>query len=155
MWFYLAVLGVFILLVLSITAIVLWVRVYKQQKNNKLVLAQIEAGGNKKLAEYRVKQNKDLQIVAQALLKEELSFTEASLRIAAVLEQLNINETSFEQLAPLFELRKKTSHIPILKEWSYLTDKEQRIFDKERLRAESELSGSIITAAKFIIGRDF
>ena len=151
----LSLIGAVIILVLAIIAGRLVYKVIQLNKKRAQQLADIEAASLAAQAQARSHNNKSIQILAQALHKDELTLTEASLRIAFLLDQLEVNDAVKEEFSAFYQLRERTNHIPILQEWQALTDKEQRVFDKERLQHENTYFEFVMDAAKRIQGREF
>ncbi len=151
----LSLIGAVIILVLAIIAGRLVFKVVQLNKKRAKQLADIEAASQAAQAQARSHNNKSIQILAQALHKDELTLTEASLRIAFLLDQLEVNDAVKEEFSAFYQLRERTNHIPILQEWQALTDKEQRVFDKERLQHENTYFEFVMDAAKRIQGREF
>ncbi len=154
-WFYLALIGCVIILVLAIIAARLLLKLRAQTKKRTAALAAIEEANQKAQIEQRIWMNKSIQILAQAVGKEDLSLTEASIRICGLLEALNVSEEIKSEFSAFYQLREKTQHIPYLEAWKALSDAEQRKFDLERLQHEATYQDFILDAAKRIIDRNF
>ncbi|MGN0921797.1 MAG: DUF2489 domain-containing protein [Cellvibrio sp.] len=138
MWFYLTVAGAILLVVLAVIAIVMWIKVFQQNAKRRALLVEQEREANEKIEQHRNKLHKDIAVVAQAFLNDELSSTETAMRLAYAMDQLGVDAISYPQFSVIFQLRDKTKHIPILAKWRALSVKEQRAFDKERLGIEAE-----------------
>jgi len=151
----LGVIGALIILALAVIAGRLVYKVVQLNKKRARQLAEIEAASRAAQAQQRSHNNKSIQILAQALHQDELSLTEASMRIAFLLDQLEVNDGVKEEFSAFYQLRERTNHIPILQEWKALSAKEQRVFDKERLAHESAYFEFVMDAAKRIQGREF
>lgn len=154
-WFYLALIGSVIILVLTVIAVRLLLKLRAQTKKRTAALAAIEEANQKAQVEQRAWMNKSIQILAQALGKEDLSLTEASIRICGLLDALNVNEEVKTEFSAFYQLREKTQHIPYLEAWKALSDAEQRKFDLERLQHEATYQDFIMDAAKRIADRHF
>ena len=144
-----------IILVLAAIAGRLVFLVYRQGMARKEKLAAQELANQQAQLVQREWINKSIQILAQALHNDELSLTEASIRIAGLLESLDINEEVKAEFSAFFQLRDKTSHIPYLEAWKQLSATEQRKFDIERLQQEATFNDFVMDAAKRILGRTF
>lgn len=122
-------------------------------------LRQRQAQQLKELEEQRSAQrgrvNKSIEILAGALEKDDLSLTEASIRLSVLLDSLEVEESVREEFSAFYQLRDATSHIPILKAWKELTPRQQLQFDKERLQHEATYGEFVRDAAKRIKGRQF
>jgi len=151
----LIILGALIILVLTIIASRLVYKVYLQKKDREVKLQALEAANQKSQIERREWVNKSIQILAQAVHKDELTLTEASIRISGLLDSLDVNADIKTEFSAFYQLREKTSHIPYLESWQNLSDAEQKKFDLERLRHESTFNDFVMDAAKRIQGRDF
>jgi hypothetical protein len=149
------ILGTLIILVLSVTAGHLTYKVYLQKKDHARRLKAQEAANQQALSEQRVRLNKSIQILAQAVHKDELTLTEASIRICGLLDSLDVPENIRTEFSAFYQLREKTSHIPYLEAWHSLSNAEQKKFDLERLRYESTFNDFVMDAAKRIQGRNF
>ncbi len=148
-------LGVAIIAVLAIVAARLLYKLHRLNRERARKLdAQREANAQA-LREQRERANKSIQILAAALHQEELSLTEASIRISHLLDQLDVDASVKAEFSAFYQLRERTEHIPILAEWKKLDVKEQRIFDKERLQQESHFYDFVLDASKRIQGRQF
>ena len=154
-WFYLALIGSVIIVVLTVIAARLLLKLRAQTKKRTAALAAIEEANQKAQIEQRVWMNKSIQILAQAVGKEDLSLTEASIRICGLLDALNVGDEIKTEFSAFYQLREKTQHIPYLEAWKALSDAEQRKFDLERLQHEATYQDFIMDAAKRIADRHF
>ncbi len=149
------VLGALIIVVLAAIATRLVYKVYRQQKERAAKLKALEEANQKAQQEQREWLNKSVQILAQALHNDELSLTEACIRISGCLDSLNVQVAVKEEFSAFYQLRDKTAHIPYLEAWKQLSKAEQNQFDIERLRHESTFNDFVMDAAKRIQGRAF
>lgn len=145
------ILAVLIIIALAIVAGRLHYRVYQQQK----VRALEQARQDEVTRQQRESVNKSIQILAQAVQGEELTLTEASIRIAGLLDSLEVDEDIRTEFSAFYQLRSLTAHIPILEAWKSLARKEQMKFDLERLQHEETYRDFIIDAAQRIRTRKF
>jgi nitric oxide reductase activation protein len=148
-------LGVLIVLVLALIAGRLVYKVYRQQKEREEKLKVQEEANQQAQLKQRVMINKSIQILAQALHNEELTLTEASIRISGLLDSLAVSDGIKTEFSAFYQLRDKTNHIPYLEAWKSLSSTEQRRFDKERLQHEATFNDFVMDAAKRILGRNF
>lgn len=155
MWTWLVVAAVAVLVVLAVVALVMWRKVWRLERERRASLALQEAEGNRKIAEHRRKLNKDIQVIVGALLKDELTHTEAALRLCYALEMLGVDGRSHPQYAVFFTLREKTAHIPVLAAWRALDASTQRKFDQERLNAEMAVTDELLAAARELTNANF
>ena len=151
----LVALGALIILVLAIIAGRLVYKVYVQQKERAVKLRGLEAANQKAQLEQRQWLNKSIQILAQAVYSDELTLTEASIRISGLLDALDVPADIKAEFSAFYQLRAKTSHIPYLEAWQKLSNAEQKKFDLERLQQEATFNDFVMVAAKRIKGRDF
>jgi hypothetical protein len=149
------VLGAVIVAVLAGIAGYLLFKVYRQHKEHETKLNNQEKANQHALREQQVQVNKSIQILAQALGNEELTLTEASIRISGLLDILDVNDDIKTEFSAFYQLREKTSHIPYLAAWQNLSNIEQRKFDRERLQQEAVFNDFVMDAAKRILGRNF
>lgn len=149
------VLGVLIILVLAAIAGRLVFKVYRQQQERERKLKAQELANQQAQREQREWINKSIQILAHALHSDELTLTEASIRISGLLDTLDVSGDVKTEFSAFYQLREKTSHIPYLEAWQSLSNAEQRKFDLERLQHEATFNDFVMDAAKRIKGRDF
>ena len=147
----LAIIGVVIVVVLTVIAINL------RQKVKAVEAEQAEQ--EKAFAEQKQEKNdsmnKSVQILAQGLLKNELSKTEGAIRISALLTFLGVNDDIKEEYSAFFQLAEASAHIPILDKWKALSSKEKMHYDNERMELENQYGDFVVDAAKRIIGKRF
>ena len=143
--------GLAIIAVLGVIASIL---LFKVQQQNKLRAEQL---GMKELAiaEQREKVNTSIQILAHAVQGDELSLTEASIRISVLLDSLGVDDDVRSEFSAFYQLREQTEHIPILEGWKNLSRKEQTSFDIQRLKHEESYRDFVLDAAVRIRGRRF
>lgn len=151
----LIVLGVLIILALAAIAGRLVFKVYRQQQERERKLKAQELANQQAQREQREWINKSIQILAHALHSDELTLTEASIRISGLLDTLDVSGEVKAEFSAFYQLREKTSHIPYLEAWQNLSNAEQRQFDLERLQHEATFNDFVMDAAKRIQGRDF
>lgn len=151
----LLVVAVLIVAILGAIAGRLVYRVYRLQKSNAEKLRQQQLANELAMKEQRERTNKSIQIIALAVQQDELSLTEACMRIAGLLDNLDVDEAIKQEFSAFYQLRDLTQHIPILAEWQKLERKAQNDFDVERLRHEATYNDFVMDAAKRIVGRDF
>ncbi len=154
LWFFLA-LGSLIILVLSIIAVRLVLKVNRLHKERASKLKALDDANLKARIEQREWLNNSIQILAQALHNDELTLTEACIRITGCLDSLGVQGSVKEEFSAFYQLREKTSHIPYLEAWKELSKSEQNQFEIERLRHESTFNDFVMDAAQRIQGRAF
>ncbi len=95
--------------------------------------------------------SKSITILARALIAEELSVTEACLRISWLLTQLDPEARESESYSVFFQVADATAHIPILEAWKALSREQRRAFDLERLKTETTFQDFVLVAAKNLL----
>lgn len=140
-----------VVIVLTVIAVRLLIKVHQQNKAQK---AFIEEQG-KAAGEQRRFVNNSIQILAQAAGREELTLTEASIRISVLMDSLGVTDEVRTEFSAFYQLRELTEHIPILDGWKKLSRKEQNNFDLQRLKHEASYRDFILDAAARIKGREF
>lgn len=151
----LMIVGAVIIVILASIAGRLVYKVHAQKKAQAAKLQEQEQANEKAQREQREWINKSIQILAQAVHKDELTLTEASIRIAGLLDSLDVHADIKTEFSAFYQLREKTSHIPYLEAWQQLSSAEQNKFDIDRLRHEATFNDFVMDAAKRIQGRDF
>lgn len=99
--------------------------------------------------------NQSIQIIAHGALESQLSLTEASIRIKVLLDSLGLESHITKQYDAFYVLALATDHIPILAQWKALSNKQQRVFEKQRVALESEHKAAVVEAATRIKGLVF
>lgn len=149
----------FVVIALAVVIIVvLAVIAYRlQQKVNKVEAAKAEQAREFEAQQQakRDSMNKSIQILAQGLHSNQVTKTEAAIRISVLLEFLGVDESVKEEYSALFQLAEATAHIPILEKWKALPKKEKLRFDKEREDLEEKYGDFVMDAAKRIMGKTF
>ncbi|MCH9692671.1 MAG: DUF2489 domain-containing protein [Gammaproteobacteria bacterium] len=140
-----------IILLLAGIAVFYCVKLFRVQKRQSIELASQQAAA----LEQRQRINTSIQILAKALLDNSVSLTEAAIRIRALLDALQVEQSVREEFAVLYSLANKTSHIPILQDWKQLPRKEKLRFEQEMLQLEAQYRDFAVDAAKKILGRNF
>ncbi|WP_331345676.1 DUF2489 domain-containing protein [Cellvibrio sp. UBA7661] len=149
------VIGALVIIVLAAIASRLVYKVYLQKKVRDEKLKVLELANQQAQREQREWLNKSIQILAQALHNDELTLTEASIRISGLLDALDVHVSTKEEFSAFYQLREKTSHIPYLEAWQNLSKTEQNKFDVERLHHEEAFHDFVKDAARRIQGRGF
>ncbi len=142
--------GLVIIAVLSGVAAYYWVLVYRKQRSDQQKTEALQDALN----ERRGRNRESIVILARALLDDQVSLTEASIRINALLPSLSLNQASQEKLSVFQQLAEATAHIPILERWKALPRKDKQAFDKEREVIEAKYREFVYAAAKNIAATD-
>lgn len=125
----------------------LLVLVRKQQASQQAKLAELESFVELE----REKRINSVRILAQGILDDQLSHTEAAIRITALLDILGQGQVARQEHVALFKLADETLHIPRLADWQSLDKKSQRRYDKERLAAEAKYRDFVMASAKTLV----
>jgi type II secretory pathway pseudopilin PulG len=147
----LLVVALIIVAVLATIAGVLLYKVHQKNKAQQVLLEEKEA----EIQAQRQRINRSIQILAQASQSDELTLTEASIRISFLLDSLGVGDEVREEFSAFYQLRRLTAHIPILEEWKKLSRQEQNDFDIQRSKHEASYRDFVLDAAVRIKGREF
>jgi hypothetical protein len=88
-----------------------------------------------------------IRVIAQALLQNDLTPTEAAMRIGFLAQQYSPTEDQAPSLQVFQSLAMETSHLPILDAWKALPASDKQQLDKERQSIENSHSEAIQVAA--------
>jgi primase-polymerase (primpol)-like protein len=88
-----------------------------------------------------------IRVIAQALLQNDLTPTEAAMRIGFLAQQYSPTEDQAPSLKVFQSLAMETSHLPILDAWKALPTSDKQRLDKERQSIENSHSEAIQVAA--------
>ncbi|MGD8176712.1 DUF2489 domain-containing protein [Marinimicrobium sp. ARAG 43.8] len=151
LWVGLAVAGIVIIGVLAAVAGTLLFKVHKlnqaRREQERLQQEAVDA--------QRERINKSIQVIAQAIGSDDITLTEASIRISVLLDSLGVDDAVRDEFSPFYDLKTATEHIPILEGWKALSRKEQFQYDRERATQEQFHEKAVVSAAKQIRGRVF
>ncbi len=139
-----------IIAVLTAVAAYYLVLLYKKKRSDQ----QKEEVVRGALAERRGRNRDSIVILARAVIDDQVSLTEASIRINALLPSLSLDEKRQEELRVFQQLAEATAHIPILERWKALPRKEKQAYDKEREAIEANYQDFVLSAAKHIVDSD-
>lgn len=89
-----------------------------------------------------------IRVIAQALLQNDLSSTEAAMRIGFLAQQLTNDFKQDKSIKVFQDLAMDASHLPILDAWKALSKDEKNRLEKERLSIEGQYAEQIQLAAK-------
>lgn len=146
-------LAIAIVIVLGLSVIAgyyVW-QLHLQQKK----LAEVEAEQEKTKQEQRKRLNNSIQRLAQGVLADQLTKTEAAIRIRVLLDGLGVDDEVRKEYTAFYVLAAKTDHIPILEEWKKLPSKDKKKYEKDRINLEKEYGDFVMDAAKKIQGKTF
>jgi len=142
--------GAVIISFLSVVALYYHMLLYNQSKKQRVDKTQRE----KALQERRKRNIDSIVIIARAVLDDQVSLTEASIRIHTISQSMSLNENILQQLSVFGQLASATSHIPILDRWKVLSRKEKIAFDAEREKIESGFRDFAVFTANKIVNED-
>lgn len=122
------------IMVIALAAYAAWlsVQLRRQAGRAREAQEQLEAELQKKNLQAR----QSIQIIARALLQNDVTDTEAAMRIAYLSQQVSSTEQESEQFTVFVQLAEATAHIPILNDWQMLEKSEKRRLNKERAEIE-------------------
>lgn len=141
----------FKLLVIAATAITLILLVYalylafqlRQRRQRK-----VDFKSQSSKSQLDAKQS--IKIIAQALLQDDLTATEAAMRIAFLAKQIIPSADQAKQIRAFEQLAADTADIPILEAWQALPTKDKRQYDKQRISCETKHAEAIQAAAQYL-----
>ena len=84
-----------------------------------------------------------IAVLIRCLLQEQVSLTEASIRISGLANMLDLNDEERKEYQAFDDLASATSHIPILADWRRLSTKQRYKFTLEREKIESQFEERI------------
>ncbi len=140
-----------VILVLAAIAVYLQLKLKRQKARQKEQLEALAAADE----EQRRRLNMSIQIIAQGIHDDQLTLTEASIRIKVLLDGLGVDDSVRKEYIAFYELAKATDHIPILDQWKALSLKKRLAYDRERLAQEKKYKDFVLDAARRIQGRTF
>ena len=88
-----------------------------------------------------------IRVIAQALLQNDLTPTEAAMRIGFLAQHYSPTEDQAQSLQAFQSLAMETSHLPILDAWKALSSQDKQRLEKECLSIEESHSEAIELAA--------
>ena len=147
----LLVLAGFVIVLLSVVALYYVMKLNQHKANVQSVLDEQE----KAMLAKQQENHKSIVFLANALLQDQLSLTEAGMRIHWLSKSIDMSETQRDMALIFAKVAEATQHIPILEEWKKLTRKQQFQFDKQRITIEKEYSDFALDSAKKIIESNF
>ncbi len=144
---YLMVLALIVVFPLAVYAFKLHGELKRVDAEREAVRLELESQQKAKAAEVE----KSIVILAKAFLGDELSVTEACLRISWLLSQLDPQAKDTEAYSVFYQVADSTSHIPILEEWKALSREQRKAFDRERGEIEKAFEDFVLVATKQLL----
>ncbi len=97
-----------------------------------------------------------IQVISKAVGNDEkLTYTEACMRLTALLESFAPHMLQHADFSVIYEVYKRTEHIPIKEEWKKLSKQKQWTYKKEMAKVESEFARDVEAAAQRLTDYDF
>ncbi|WP_020209541.1 DUF2489 domain-containing protein [Gilvimarinus chinensis] len=144
-------LATLVILILCGVAVYYLLQLRQLRRRQKKQIELLEQQG----LEQRSRINNSIQVIAAAAEKDELTLTEASIRLSVLLDSLGVSDSVREEFSAFYQLREATAHIPILEAWKQLPAKQKKAFDKERMQHEKTYREFVLDAAQRIKQRNF
>lgn len=136
-------LGAAIILALAAVAIHLHWRLYR--------LRQAQARQSEQVALGRQQQYQSIEIICRALLAEQVQPAEAGVRVAGLLNQLQVEGANRRAFIHFDEMDRAVAHIPRLKGWTDLDSGARRRYQKEIDQAEDRLGEAMRRSAETVL----
>lgn len=146
----LAALGVSIIAVLAVIAALLWRRVWAAERIQR---EQVNQHLNEEAKLNHIYES--LHVLALSALNDQVRIAEAGVRMAVLLDNLDLKCEEKHLFAPITEIYNRTRHMPTHERLNALEKSERRRFEKELREIEKELSEGIKEAARHITDGSF
>jgi len=145
-----------VFLIVLAVLIVVALGAYALHLHRKVQALDVEREKVRLLFEQQLKEkseetSKSIIILAKGVVADELSITEACLRISWLLTQINPEAREAEAYSVFYQVADATAHIPILDAWKALTREQRKAFDRERLETEKAFGDFVLDAAKKLL----
>lgn len=124
------------LAILIIAGLIAWActllyKLYRSGKNKELPTQESDSPA-------RQQARKSIVVLAKGALSKQVDITEASIRIATLLDYLDHGNRPRQQYAQVFHLCEATAHIPRLEQWRKLDRAEQKAYRKQMQQLEQQ-----------------
>ncbi|MFY0678889.1 MAG: DUF2489 domain-containing protein [Neptuniibacter sp.] len=147
---------------IALCLVVIAVAIFYIQRHSKLIRdtrnaqkEQIEKA-QKRYDEQRDYLIESIHVISRAVGKDEkLTYTEACMRLTALLESLAPNLLQHADFSVIYEVYKRTEHIPIKEGWKKLSKQKQWGYRKEMAKVEKEFADEVDKAAQRLAAYDF
>ncbi|MGB0206263.1 MAG: DUF2489 domain-containing protein [Neptuniibacter sp.] len=97
-----------------------------------------------------------IHVISRAVGNDDkLTYTEACMRLTALLESLAPQLLQHADFSVIYEVYKRTEHIPIKDDWKKLTRQKQWKYKKEMAKVEAEFAEEVDKAARRLAEYDF
>ena len=100
---------------------------------------------------HKLEHRESIQVLARCVEQQQVSTTEAAIRITALARALPADEPAGEFYAAFANLANATAHIPILQAWQDLSNTQRKAFERERLELEKAHHTQIMAAANALL----
>ena len=125
-------------------------------RDAKVQEAEQQARVQKRYDEQRAYLIESIQVISRAVGNDEkLTYTEACMRLTALIEALAPHLLQHADFAVIYEVYKRTEHIPIKEDWKKLSRQKQWAYKKEMAKIEAEFSAQVDKATKKLAVYDF
>lgn len=145
-------------IILLVCLVVIGVSIYfiaRQLKLNRVREERIKAG-EVRLQEERAKRIESIQIIMRAVEEDEkLTWTEASIRVKNLLDQLSIDLSEHEDVQAIYAIEENTQHIPTHDQWNALPLSARRKFQTEMDSLESAHVERLRRAKVYLLAYSF
>lgn len=129
----------FIVIGLGLYAAQVCWQLWRQKKTAQ----QAQAVLKQQRSESRLEHQASIAVLIRCLLQNQVSLTEAAIRISGLTKMLDFDEEERKQYQAFEDLAFATSHIPILVDWKRLSSKERYKLTLERETIESQFKERI------------
>ena len=136
---YIQIIMLFIVIALGLYATKVCRQLWRQQKTAQ----QAQAVLKQQRSESRLEHQASIAVLIRCLLQNQVSVTEAAIRISGLAKMLDLNDEERKQYQAFEDLAFATSHIPILVDWKRLSNKERYKLTLERETIESQFKERI------------
>ncbi len=140
----LGLIGSVIIVILALYAAHLWRQANTRQQQNQLESEKISTNETQ-AAEVALK---NINMVLKAVAQEQISLTEAAIRIMAYRLTLPEEQQQLAIFIPFNELALATAHIPILDDWKALEKSHRDKLDLEKTELENSFKQEILEATR-------
>ncbi len=127
----------------------------RQLKQNKERADRIAAGEDR-LREERTKRIESIQILMRAVEEDEkLTWTEASIRVKNLLDQLSVDLSDHEDVKAVYLVEEHTQHIPTHDQWNALPLAARRKYQAEMDALEAAHVERLRRAKTYLLAYNF
>lgn len=133
-----------VVVVLSIVAAWLWIKVWrlnKQQLEMKAHIANREAETEQNRLDYIFE---SLNVIAGAVLENQCPVTEGCIRMAVLLDNLPLDCDTKHRFSLIFEIYNATRHIPTHSGWKSLDRKTRQRYKQEMFNLEQKHTDEVM-----------